>query len=949
MQIALFDCIYDLCFLGLQGLVNPGNLGSGADGGNNLYMLAQRMALERQRSLPTPYPYWPGRDAATLAPKPDIPDAPPHSKLLPSVSDNSRQPQSQNADLMSIFQGLSDRSSVGLNSSVPGWPNYPVQGGLDPLQNKIDLNYDQKYPQMPFGMQQRLQTQNQLSLTNLLAQAVDNTPNVLTTEKLLSSGLSQDPQLLNMLQQQYLLQLHSQAAAPAQQMSLLDKFLMLKKQEEQQQLLWQQKQQQLLSQVLQEPKSHQHIGDLSYGHLQGGGMPVGNFPVDPSHLQPMQDVFPTSSQTQVPITQDQVNINSFNLPPKVFENTSYSFGTETSAVNLQHQFVDGSVPKSRGSTLPEQIDEFCPKEFLPSSMSVESSQLPEEKSNEESQIISLSVSECAAKPLGQVIDTCIEDVVVAPTSDFDDHSVPVESVSPIVTVSSAGSQVVESLPASDLCKDSKIQPDTVPEEQLVRRDKPIVEPSVVDTRNDEAHEPKKASEKKSKKHKSSKSQSSEQPKGSVKNLAFEQSKQPGVENLNISCVESGNEINLQQTRGEGNQSAAAARKVADNQERNGMSANLPGCVTETAVSSASRQNTELQVGRAWKPAPGFKPKSLLEIQQEEQRKAQTEMLVSEVATSVNSMTLSTPWVGVVAHPDSVKVSSESGNPDFFSKTEISPNLKNKKSPLHDLLAEEVLKKSSERDAVVTESMSSSQNVTVHSESIDDDNFIEAKDTKRSRKKSAKSKGSGVKTTMPVTSSEVLSGSSPIEKGKSSRPVQQEREVLPAIPTGPSLGDFVVWKGEQVSTSPSPAWSTDSARVSKPTSLRDILKEQEKKEKKASSAVPVIQQSTPQKSQPSHNSRSGGSSWSNSASSPSKAASVIQINTPTVSQSKYKGDDDLFWGPIEQSKQENKQYGLCLCFGVVFSSVRCFSLLCSFLYIPDYACNYLCSMLKFFRI
>ncbi|KAF7817569.1 PERQ amino acid-rich with GYF domain-containing protein 2 [Senna tora] len=906
---------------GLQGFVgnNAGNIGPGVDGGNNLIMLAKRMELERQRSLP-PYPYWQGRDVASLAPKSDIvPDAPQH---LSSVSDISRHPQSQNADLMSVIQGLSDRSSMGLNNAVNGWPNYSVQGGLDPLQNKIDLHHDQNFPQVPFGIQQqRLQPQNHLSLTNLLAQTVDNTSGILTTEKLLSSGLSQDPQLLSLLQQQYLLQLHSQAAAPAQPMSLLDKFLLLnqqqKQEEQQKQLLWQQKQQQLLSQVLQEHKSRQHFGDSSYGQLQGGGIPVRNLSVDPSHLQPPQDIFPTSYQRQIPPMQDELNTNSLNLSPKVTEDTSYIASSETSAIKLPHQFLSVSHPVRCPTTLhePEQINEYFQKESLPAPMSFESSQLHENKSKEEPQK-SLLASGCAAKTSGQALDTSEDGVVLTATSKSIELSVPVQ---PIVAVSSAGSHGVELLP--DQHRDAKIQPDSAPERQLVGKDKPNVEPSVVDVRNGEAHEPKKASEKKSRKQKSSKSQSSDQAKGSKKNLLLEQSKQSEAEILPSSCAElcesnkgeSVRDTNLPQTRDEGNQSATAATKASDNQESYGMPANLPGSINERVVegdrksvsSVASRQNSELQVGRAWKPAPGVKPKSLLEIQQEEQKMAQTEMIVAEVATSVSSISLSSPWVGVVTNPDSVKLSSEShresGNAEYLGKSETSQNLKGKKSPLHDLLAEEVLKKSSERDDVATDSVSSSQNVAVHSESIDDDNFIEAKDTKRSRKKSAKSKGSGSKVTLPVTSSEVPLGSSPIEKGKSSRFVQNEKEVLPAIPTGPSLGDFVLWKGEQASSSPSPAWSTDSARISRPTSLRDIQKEQGKK----GSAVSVSQLPTPQKSQPSLTTRSSGPLWSNSTSGPSKAASPIQINTNAVSQSTYKGDDDLFWGPIEQSKQENK--------------------------------------------
>ena len=329
-----------------------------------------------------------------------------------------------------------------------------------------------------------------------------------------------------------------------------------------------------------------------------------------------------------------------------------------------------------------------------------------------------------------------------------------------------------------------------------------------------------------------------------------------------------------------------------------------------AASSIVMQKAEVPAGRAWKPAPGVKPKSFLEIQQEEQRKAETEMLVSNIAVSVNSMSLVSPWAGVVSNPDSMKVSSEShkgANTEYPVKSETSQNLKSKKSHLHDLLAEEVLKKSNEIEAEVLDSILPLHNIAVRSESVDDGNFIEAKDTKRSRKKSGKSKGSGTKASLPVASSEAPIVSSPIEKGKNSCSAQQEKEELPAIPAGPSLGDFVLWKGEREPPipSPSPAWSTDSGRVPKPTSLRDILKEQERK---GSSALPVTvsPMPPPQKSQPPQSTWSSASSRSISASSPSKAASPIQINSQ-ASQSKHKGDDDLFWGPIEQSKQDTKQY------------------------------------------
>ncbi|RDX97269.1 hypothetical protein CR513_19975 [Mucuna pruriens] len=917
---------------GLQGFVgnNPGNMGpSGVDSGNSLYLLAKRMALERQRSLPSPYPYWPGRDAASFAPKSDVvPDASLHSKLLSSVSDNSRQSQSQNSELMSIIQGLSDRASSGLNNGAAGWPNYPLQGALDPLQNKIDLLHDQNFPQMPFGIQQqRLQTQNQLSLSNLLAQAADNPSNALTAEKLLSSGLSQDPQILNMLQQQYLLQLHSHAAAAqAQQMPLIDKLLLLKqqqKQEEQQQLLRQQ--QQLLSQVLQDQQSNQLFNTSSYGQLQGV-LPMGNLRVDPSQLQPPQEIFPMSSQMPIPSVHNELSSNSLNLPPKVSQETSCNVSSEAS-IRLPHQlFGDTSRPDNWVPNLTEQINENYQKETFPISTLVESSLLLDQnRSKEEPHNVPerLSVSDCPAKLVEQVPpgNFRLDGDIMTSTPKPGEHSGDLQFVAASVALSSAGSNGVELPPASDPALEVKVKSDIMHQEQHAGRGSSISEPSVGDVQNIEAHEPKKASEKKSKKHKSTKSQSSDQTKGVLKMVTLQPPKQSEAEMPNLSESgeanrdESVHETNMQQTRVKGTQSVSAVLGAADHQQAVGLPAIATGSNNETvdvgaakAASSVLMQKTEVPAGRAWKPAPGFKPKSFLEIQLEEQRKAETEMLVSDIAASVNSVSLITPWAGVVANPDTVKVSSEShregGNTEYPVNSETSQNRKSKKSPLHDLLAEEVLKKSNEIDAEVPDSILPSHSIAVHSESVDDNNFIEAKDTKRSRKKSAKSKGSGTKASLPIASSEVHIASSPIDKGKNSRSTQQEKEELPAIPAGPSLGDFVLWKGERESPSPSPspAWSTDSGRVPKPTSLRDILKEQEKK---GTSAVPVSPVPPPQKSQPTQSTWNSASSRSISASSPSKAASPIQINSQ-ASITKYKADDDLFWGPMDQSKHDPKQ-------------------------------------------
>ncbi|CAI9270875.1 unnamed protein product [Lactuca saligna] len=52
--------------------------------------------------------------------------------------------------------------------------------------------------------------------------------------------------------------------------------------------------------------------------------------------------------------------------------------------------------------------------------------------------------------------------------------------------------------------------------------------------------------------------------------------------------------------------------------------------------------------------------------------------------------------------------------------------------------------------------------------------------------------------------------------------------ISCYPFRPSFRDFVVWKGETATPTPAPAWSTDSGKIARHTSLRYILKEQKNK-------------------------------------------------------------------------------------------------------------------------
>uniref|UniRef100_A0A2P2MVP7 Uncharacterized protein LOC105633775 n=1 Tax=Rhizophora mucronata TaxID=61149 RepID=A0A2P2MVP7_RHIMU len=934
---------------------NLSNSSQGVDGGNDLSFLAKRMTLERQRSLHAPYQYWPGRDAVPIASKAEIrPDSSiPHSKVLSSLTDNPYQPNSQNAELMSILQGLSDRSASGMNSDVIGWSNFPVQGSLDPLKDKMDLHKAQNFPlQVHFGQQQRLQPQNSPpSLASLLGQAIDNPSGILTPEKSLVPDLSQDTQLLNILQQEYLLQLHSQASVTTQQLSALDRLLLLKqqqKQEEHQQLLWQE---QFLSQALSEHHSHQRVGEPSYGHVQAATA-AGNASVDPSQLQSLKEIFQIGSQMPVSSVQDGQTTSFMNFPSQVPQDVNYN-GSRASFCHLPHDLYNvdskghhdmhnvksnassphlphemfGSTGHPKGwGTLPEQIEDIHHKESVPESSMVESSPFGGVKNRTMEKLSLVHDNEPllvsgynAPVSLEQTSDDNLrnEEVSTVAVSEAIAYSGHLESCTNTVSVPSGSWDKANPEHAIGL----EVEVDKSHAEQQIERERSNDEPSVVAEVKNEVRETRKTADKKSRRQKSTKSiVLSDQSKGVSKASTLQQSKHSGKESSNVGGA------NLETNDAEIEAPYAFPAKATESMTcaeiadspgvKSILASSIPGNDVETVeangdlkmVGSASQQNMQLQHGqRAWKPAPGFKPKPLLEIQLEEQRKTQEEVAVSEIIASVSSMSLSTAWAGVVASSDP-KISRENQRDTtelIVSKPEISPNSNSKKSQLHDLLAEEVLAKSDNKEMEVPGSLSNlliQQVTNTNVESIDDGNFIEAKDTKKSRRKSAKAKGAGAKVTVVSTSTtDVLISSSPSERGKNSRPLQQDKEVLPAIPSGPSLGDFVPWKGESAIHSPSPAWSTDSKKFPKLISLRDIQKEQEKK---AASVHPQNQIPAPQKV-PSNQAIQGSGPSQTLSTSPAKATSPIRINSQAASQSKYKGDD-LFWGPIDQFKQETKQ-------------------------------------------
>ncbi|KAL6493108.1 hypothetical protein OROGR_032867 [Orobanche gracilis] len=839
----------------------------GSNVGDDPYLFAKKLALERQRSILNPNALWPGRDAASVTANTDLMSETSlaHSKLLSSITDNA--------------------STV--NNEIGGWMNLPYQGGPDPLQDKLDIRHVQNIlPQSGLGLiQQRLQPQD-ASLNNLLAQSLDNSSRILTPEKFLTSGIPQDPQILSLLQQQYLLQqVQSQAPVASQQLSLLDMMLkQQQKQEEQQQLMLQQ--QQLLSQVLFEQHHNQSSGDSSFAQLQTGGLAAGNARLDLTRFQ-HGDIFPVGSQAQAPNMHGEgPKAADFILPPSDSQDISRKMASENSenSMLLPHQmFANTPNQRNWGASAAEPIVEQ-PKDFS--------------STTDDMNMIKMSGN----------TNACVSEQI----SKYDE-SVRI-STTEIISSFPASEHLGESVPPQQFTFDHKNKPlfQKTVESSAETPARALKElhtggSSVVkEVGEPEAGELKKASEKKSKKQKPSKSPS-DSVRGVSKSGHLKSSESEGAISGNAkseTLAVKGDTLAASVTEKE-----KKTKKGADDVGFLPGQISLPalnyaddGLIMETnvrpgQVAHTSQVNMQANAGqRAWKPAPGFKPKSLLEIQQEEQRRAQEETAISDISTSLGSMSVSAPWTGVTVNADHKAMDGvwqDAASTEInMPKSDSSSALKNKNTQNEDLFWDSNVAKFDEREMEASNSGVPLTSIMIsQTDSIVDDDFIDAKDTKKSRKRSAKSKNAFK--TAPVAVANAVTS----DKGKHARQMQQQKEVLPAPPSGPSFGDFVTWKGEPASP-PAPAWP-DSGKHHKPASLRDILKEQERK---VPSSLPVPTTQKPATNQPA---RASGPSWSYS-SSPTRAASAIAVHPQASSQSKHKVEDDLFWGPLEQPKQEDKQ-------------------------------------------
>ncbi|KAF8659405.1 hypothetical protein HU200_058617 [Digitaria exilis] len=312
--------------------------------------------------------------------------------------------------------------------------------------------------------------------------------------------------------------------------------------------------------------------------------------------------------------------------------------------------------------------------------------------------------------------------------------------------------------------------------------------------------------------------------------------------------------------------------------------------------------------QAWKPSPGVSTKSLLEIQAEEQLKSQREtaMETAEVTTTAPSV-LSIPWASLA---ETSEQKFGDGNKSMGDRESVNIS-RTKRSQLHDLLAEELPVKSNDIDTVIIDSADDTAfpplapyGTQRNAHYLDDGDFIEVKDTRKKKNKTEKSKGSSVKAPPPIDSLNPSVISVPIEKGKSGKQAQQEKDELAPEPRAPSLGDFVSRKSDEENAVPGPRWLTDPQQARKPLSLRDIQMEEERKSDSLQELVPASSHAKQPMDRQCHG---NDSSWLGSGSPPSGVTDTLLMTSHVSSQSYTSSDEDFFWAPHEHAKQDKLEF------------------------------------------
>lgn len=627
-------------------------------------------------------------------------------------------------------------------------------------------------------------------------------------------SISHDPQVLNILQQKYLMsQLNIQPLPPnPPQLSILDKLLLLKQQQEQEQeqkhLLLQQ-QQNLLSQVLSGQTSRQHVNDQFLNNLLKSSFSGHQLGVQ--YQQPCEGF-----QISSPMTIQ--NLHEMQLPNSSSVLPQYTQG-------FSHAVHSSSILSS--PLLPNQIfNNYSSSEQLPD----HSQQNKNNKST----------------------------TVIPPEVNF-----AVDILPTVLSSNKESGETVE-LGFSEDDRKSVPQPTSLTETKISEGSE---------------FEVKRVTDKKNRKQKNLKpATSNDSEKGLLKETSQSKTKN---EINNTSPVDMHSEAVKE---AEALYHLASSKTIDVKSEVN-MDADFESKDKDYNLLSV-RQPT---VPQAWKAAaPGFKAKSLLEIQEEQQQRAKLEKVISGIHSAPVPLNTgpSNPW--------EKKPSKEIAQSIIITpENAIDRNGKKNFLQLNDGLAAEVLSKSHEVISNISDNPCKEPILScprIDTLVIDDD-FVEAKDSRRNRKKTIKEKLPRLKASVSVPSADTsLSSPVQVEKGKNFRIIQQEQQVVTPLPLGSSLGDFVISKGEQSSLSvTSAAWSTAS-KVTKPTPLKDILKEQEKKV-----SVPRhIPLSNPVKV----------NSWNVTGSSPSKSNIHVK-SCPTLSKPNV--EHDLFWGPPEKTLQDSKSY------------------------------------------
>lgn len=277
---------------------------------------------------------------------------------------------------------------------------------------------------------------------------------------------------------------------------------------------------------------------------------------------------------------------------------------------------------------------------------------------------------------------------------------------------------------------------------------------------------------------------------------------------------------------------------------------------------------------SWKPTPGVRAKSVLEIQAEERLETQREIALENTkVTTTTASGLSIHWVDLV----------ETSGQQFGDQARPMCDKKNgnisqsNRSHLHDLLAREELIKSNANAGVIINSADDTSfpplapSITQSDAHIHDGaDFIEFKGTRKISNRGKKPKGSAVKT--PASHANVI---------------------------------------------PGPA--TDPAQVREPCSLRNIQVEEEQESANLQQLVPASSHAKGPMDQHIHG---NNSSWQGSESPPSRGNELLKMTSHVSSHSTPNSEEYLFWEPREHAKQDK----YVLNYGLNFVSFSSFFLL-----------------------